>query len=314
MYTSKKILLICVDIDRSTDAIEQAVELAHINSGNIFVKLIVPDFPKGLSSHHAKYVKYLTERLSLELEKTCEKFGANAHLIIDSIVVHSTQNAPIDIIKQVMLDNIDVVIKQKQPLKNDYGISSFDMGLLRKCPCPVWLCNVINNNPSDVKVAVAIDVHEPNTTVHKLNLSMVASAAELALDFNQELTIISCWENVIEAAMLQTGWLDLSEDEVNEQLNEALRMHKETIYTLLEEAKLSKTVKVVIELKNGIPSEQIPAVVIDKKIDVLIMGTLARTGIAGFIMGNTSENIVQKVQCSLIAFKPDEFISPVTPN
>jgi nucleotide-binding universal stress UspA family protein len=50
---------------------------------------------------------------------------------------------------------------------------------------------------------------------------------------------------------------------------------------------------------------------LDKDIDILVMGTVARTGIAGFIIGNTAENILQTVTCSLLARKPNGFISPV---
>jgi len=49
----------------------------------------------------------------------------------------------------------------------------------------------------------------------------------------------------------------------------------------------------------------------NKNIDILVMGTVARTGIPGFVIGNTAENIVQKLSCSLMALKPRGFVSPV---
>ncbi|MDF5010076.1 universal stress protein, partial [Vibrio parahaemolyticus] len=41
------------------------------------------------------------------------------------------------------------------------------------------------------------------------------------------------------------------------------------------------------------------------------MGTLARTGISGYVIGNTAENILQSINCSLVALKPDGFVSPI---
>jgi len=41
------------------------------------------------------------------------------------------------------------------------------------------------------------------------------------------------------------------------------------------------------------------------------MGTVARTGILGCLMGNTAENIVVELKCSLLALKPGGFVSPV---
>lgn len=65
------------------------------------------------------------------------------------------------------------------------------------------------------------------------------------------------------------------------------------------------------ELLKGEPEDLIPATITDTKIDILIMGTVARTGISGFIIGNTAENILQKIDCSLLALKPQGFVSPV---
>ena len=46
-------------------------------------------------------------------------------------------------------------------------------------------------------------------------------------------------------------------------------------------------------------------------VDILVMGSVARSGIAGFLMGNTAENIMRKLDCDLVALKPKGFVSPV---
>ncbi|CSB52471.1 universal stress protein family 1 [Vibrio cholerae] len=62
---------------------------------------------------------------------------------------------------------------------------------------------------------------------------------------------------------------------------------------------------------HGKPDELIPEWVTQENIDILVMGTLARTGISGFVIGNTAENIVQSIECSLVALKPEGFVSPI---
>ena len=42
------------------------------------------------------------------------------------------------------------------------------------------------------------------------------------------------------------------------------------------------------------------------------MGTVARTGIAGFFIGNTAEKVARNIHCSLLTVKPDGFVSPVS--
>ena len=44
---------------------------------------------------------------------------------------------------------------------------------------------------------------------------------------------------------------------------------------------------------------------------LIIMGTVGRTGIPGFIMGNTAETILNRIDCSVLAIKPDGFVTPV---
>ena len=41
------------------------------------------------------------------------------------------------------------------------------------------------------------------------------------------------------------------------------------------------------------------------------LGTVCRTGMAGFFIGNTAEEILQKVDCSVLTVKPDAFVTPV---
>ena len=42
------------------------------------------------------------------------------------------------------------------------------------------------------------------------------------------------------------------------------------------------------------------------------MGTVARTGIAGFVMGNTAEMVLRQLRGSVLAVKPPGFVTPVT--
>lgn len=46
--------------------------------------------------------------------------------------------------------------------------------------------------------------------------------------------------------------------------------------------------------------------------DLVVMGTVARTGIPGFIMGNTAETVLNPIDCSVLAIKPPGFVTPVT--
>ncbi|MGH7138761.1 MAG: universal stress protein, partial [Pirellulales bacterium] len=48
-----------------------------------------------------------------------------------------------------------------------------------------------------------------------------------------------------------------------------------------------------------------------RHIDLLVMGTMARSGIPGVFIGNTAERLVTHLSCSLLAVKPADFVSPI---
>jgi universal stress protein E len=64
-------------------------------------------------------------------------------------------------------------------------------------------------------------------------------------------------------------------------------------------------------LRQGEPEDVIPEFVVAEGIDLVVMGTVARAGIAGMLIGNTAERVLRKLPCSVLTVKPDGFVSPV---
>ncbi len=46
-------------------------------------------------------------------------------------------------------------------------------------------------------------------------------------------------------------------------------------------------------------------------VDLVVMGTVARSCVAGMLMGNTAEQILNDIECSVLALKPSSFSCPV---
>jgi nucleotide-binding universal stress UspA family protein len=66
-----------------------------------------------------------------------------------------------------------------------------------------------------------------------------------------------------------------------------------------------------VHLLKGDPAEVIAGFAKTGRIDLIDMGTVARAGLGGLLIGNTAESILQRVDCSVLAVKPDGFASPV---
>jgi universal stress protein E len=67
-----------------------------------------------------------------------------------------------------------------------------------------------------------------------------------------------------------------------------------------------------MHLLKGEPEEVISEVAENLDVELVVMGTVSRSGLAGFLIGNTAERILQSLDCSVLAVKPQGFVSPVT--
>ena len=65
-------------------------------------------------------------------------------------------------------------------------------------------------------------------------------------------------------------------------------------------------------LDNGPAQYVVPRSARELAVDLVVMGTVARTGIDGFFMGNTAERILGELDGSVLTMKPPGFTSLVT--
>jgi nucleotide-binding universal stress UspA family protein len=68
---------------------------------------------------------------------------------------------------------------------------------------------------------------------------------------------------------------------------------------------------VSVQLIEGEPERAIPHFIDRNGIDLVVMGTVARSGIRGLVMGNTAERVLQRLRGSVLAVKPPGFVSPL---
>lgn len=65
-------------------------------------------------------------------------------------------------------------------------------------------------------------------------------------------------------------------------------------------------------LIKGPPRNEVPGLAKSLQVDLVVMGTVARTGVPGFLIGNTAEAMPGQIDCPVLAVKPAGFVTPVT--
>ena len=309
MQKYQDILFVSTGMADETDALKQALSLARNNQANLTALIIHPKFPSHLADYEKKHEQALMDELRAAVQKVGTQIGVDTSALTLAIEAESKNKPAVSIIKHVLKGSVDLVIKQAEQKDSGKGFKALDMDLLRQCPCAVWLCRPIENHRQDIKIAVAIDPTSETPEGHDLSVRLLKLSRNLADTCSGDLHIISCWEYEFEGAMRHNPWIKVPEAEITKAINTELDFHRTGLDKLINESGIGG--KNEVHHIRGRTDKVIPQHVLDKNIDILVMGTVARTGIAGFVIGNTAENIVQNLTCSLLALKPNGFVSPV---
>jgi nucleotide-binding universal stress UspA family protein len=223
----------------------------------------------------------------------------------------------LSVIERVLLNGHDLVVK---PAENPDWLSrlfgSDDMHLLRKCPCPVWMMK--STAQAELRTVVAcIDVNpdEPPTAGNSLNDQILDFAITLATANSASLHIIHAWES--EEAGFASLWASDPEAAERDMLRAESQQRQNIIDRLTWrlrkqlDADNKQQLQPRWHLDHGEPHRVIPEKLKTLSADIVVMGTVARTGVPGLIIGNTAEAILDQLECSVLAIKPNGFKSPV---
>ncbi len=309
MRRFQSILYVAHGTPDGSGALEQALNEARHNEATLRAVVICPELPADLGEYKASYEASLLERVSGSIESAKTSLGISPSEVQVTVEVECGDVPAVRIVRRVLRDAHDLLIKQVEPTDRRTGFRSLDMQLLRLCPTPVWLCRPSSRSRTDVQVAVAVNPLSEQRAGWHLALQLLRLARSLADAHSGKLHIISCWGFLFEEDLRHSPWLKMSEESIRDAVANAEQHHRYAFEKLLSESAIVGTARVL--LHRGRPEKVIPRLVEDFGIDLLIMGTVARTGIQGFIIGNTAENVVSEISCSLLAAKPNGFMSPV---
>jgi universal stress protein E len=180
-----------------------------------------------------------------------------------------------------------------------------DLHLLRTCPCPVWLVGPPESSRARHIVA-AVDTSSPHPAEQALNRRIVELALRLGQVRGGSITVLQAWQPYGEY-LLQPR---MAPDVFADFLLRAERTAREGTAALVETFG-ERLARVQVSVVKGDPSNVIPAVAVERHADLIVMGSMGRSGLAGIFMGNTAERVLRRWHGSVLVLKPLGFVSPV---
>lgn len=323
MQRFKHILAIVDSAQPSQRVLDRAVALTQNNQAELSVICVVPQMIAGIGMPEGGPISAQVQAVAVaearqRLEDAVERFRPQVRIHISVLV-----GTPfLQIIREVLRGGHDLVIKAPEnPEWLERLFGSDDMHLLRKCPCPVWLVKD-SSSESYRRILAAVDVdsdHPPSELKvrHKLNIQILEMAVSLALSDFAELHVAHAWQPVGESAM-RGPLLSRPHAEVEKYVEQVRRLHDQELNSLFNEvlderyADAAEFLAPQKHLIKGLPRKEIPVLAKSVGADLVVMGTVARTGVPGLFIGNTAETILEQIECSVLAVKPEGFSTPVT--
>ncbi len=319
-----KNILYVLNLEKTHKSVmERVVTLAENNQARLTVVSILEPVTVGFGMPEggpisvdlqAAMVRTQTQKLEASVASYRARVDVQTQLLIGTQFL--------EIIREVLHNGRDLVIKVPEPMDwLDQLFGSEDMHLLRKCPCPVWLIKPVAQKTYR-RILAAVDVDDTHAPAEQkfrdaLNHQIMELASSMALSGFAELHIVYAWEATGEG-VLRGALIHVPEEKVI-AFNEYERQKREAgMSRLMNEVSNNlgqetfSYLKPQTHLIKGWARKEIPALARQIEADLIVMGTVARTGVAGFIIGNTAEAILNQIECSVLALKPSGFVTPVT--
>lgn len=289
-----------------------AVELADDNDASLTVTDVVVPLPGWRRTINvegrvidveAAMVKDREERLRHMVRNTGNRAGTDMRVTVGEPFI--------EVIRQVVTGGHDLVMVGEPAVENPGvpQLSSAVMHLLRKCPAPV--CVTRPSRATNPRILALVDPDPGDPTRDGLNDLVMELAGSLAKRRDGELHVGHAWSMEGEATLRSSPYVGLPSSIVDVMVHETETVRRQQLEMLTN----SHTVgpECSIHLVSGAPGEAIPRLADQLDIGVIVMGTVGRTGLRGLIMGNTAETILRSVRCSVLAVKPEGFVTPVKP-
>lgn len=214
----------------------------------------------------------------------------------------------LEIIRESLRGNHDLVMKSadSESAIEAFLFGSTDMQLFRMSPCPVWAFKPTSNKEIQA-VMVAVDLLASDPEKSALADSVLQWGKYVASLHGAELHVAHVWSLYGEATLRGRS---VSSATVDKLVQDEEQKHCQWLDAALEKNGLAQD-QTKIHFHKGEPKQLIPDLASAIKADLLVMGTVGRTGIPGFFIGNTADSVLRQVHCSVLAIKPEGFVTPV---
>ena len=311
MKRFKNILAVYGQVPGDEATLRRATTLARRNSARLTVAGIVEE-PDHMNATTGIQREQSEGRVVAERREHLERLIVSIrHEGVEVRGMVLTGEPFLVIIQAVLREKHDLVILTAEAQVNFKKMlfGSTSMHLMRKCPCPVWVTDPDRPSDNYSRILAAVDTFTSDEKNDALNTLIMDLSSSLARIDQSELHVVHAWE--MNRRDDETSRSEITRDIMDRLIQRNRGAHQLGVDALLSRYEL-EDIRYQVHLIQGKARSAIPRLAAEIRANLLVMGTVSRTGVAGFFIGNSAEAILRQVDCSVLTLKPPGFVTPVT--
>lgn len=314
MENIKSILAVIDPAEEEQKSLLRAVELALKTNAEITAFLNIYDFSYDMTTMlsvderemmRQAVVDDRMEWLAAVIKETLDgKEGGDTFNIQTKVVWH---NRPYEsIIIEAIEGKYDLIVKgthQHDTLKSVI-FTPTDWHLLRKSPISVLLVKD-HDWPENGQILGCVNAGSDDDAHQSLNHKIIDHCHGMAEILKSNVHLVNSYPGTPVNIAIEIPEFD------PQNYNETVKNYHQDCMNNLSQTK--QVAKENCHVKQGLPEDVIPGIASELDAELVIIGTVGRQGLSAALIGNTAEHVIDMLNCDVLALKPDNFESPITP-
>jgi universal stress protein E len=211
------------------------------------------------------------------------------------------------IVRKALDSDADIVFKDTHyhPLLKRSVFSNTDWNLIRDCPALLWLAKprAIGAKP---RIIAAVDPLHERAKPTELDDRIIAAAKQVCYPLNGELHVIHAFDvTPALATPMDSMAMPLPIREITDSMR---ARHTEAVHELTDAHGLPRD---SVHVYAGSPRAIVVELAEKLRADVVVMGAVSRRGLKRLFLGNTAEDVLDRLSCDLLIVKPARFETSV---
>ncbi|MBR9727280.1 universal stress protein UspE [Shewanella intestini] len=307
MQDYKQILVVINPTVDNQASLERAIDLASKNQAEVIAFLSIFDFSYEMTSILSHQEREAMRQGVIEQRKEwlidiLKRYKNRGVKLTPQVIWH---NRPFESVINFSIDNqIDLIVKSTHEHDKLKAVifTPTDWHLLRKSPMPVLMVKE-HDWPQNGNIICAINVAGDEDEQQHLNAKIIKHAKNLASKFSATIHLVNGYPGTPVNLAIELPDFDAN------TYNNTIRMQHEQRVQYVAQA-----YDIPIEnchVEEGLPEDVIPDLAQRLDAELVILGTVGRTGFSAALIGNTAEHVIDSINCDLLAIKPDGYKSPL---